>query len=116
MIVLSITGVDQPGFLHCCNFLLPWEVGIHGDKDKWPSIADMSTKKSRRKGPKDIGDLSVTVYLGHEYECPRGHRFFISSPEKIFKAPASGQFKVTNQLGQFINGPNEKLFDLLLLQ
>ena len=38
--------------------------------------------------------VALRLYLGMEYECPRGHRFFCSSPDKIFKAPSSGIFKV----------------------
>ena len=42
----------------------------------------------------ECGESSVRLFVGVEYECPRGHRFFLSGPEKIFKAPASGIFKV----------------------
>ncbi len=42
----------------------------------------------------DAGEMTVRFYLGVEYECPRGHRFFCSSPDKLFKAPTSGVFKV----------------------
>ncbi len=38
--------------------------------------------------------MALRLYLGMEYECPRGHRFFCSGPDKIFKAPSSGIFKV----------------------
>ena len=39
-------------------------------------------------------DYTVRLYVGFEYECPRGHRFFLSAPDKIFKAPSTGIFKV----------------------
>ena len=38
--------------------------------------------------------VALRLYLGMEYECPRGHRFFCSSPDKMFKVPSSGIFKV----------------------
>jgi len=36
----------------------------------------------------------VKVYLGEEYECPRGHRFFCSGPEKIIKVSSTSTVKV----------------------
>ena len=39
-------------------------------------------------------DYTVRIYVGFEYECPRGHRFLLSGPDKIFKAPPTGIFKV----------------------
>lgn len=33
---------------------------------------------------------SVKAYIGNEYECPRGHRFFCSAPDKMVKVSASG--------------------------
>ena len=44
------------------------------------------------------GEKTLRVHLGFEYECPRGHRFFSSAPDKVFKAPASGVFKVCSCL------------------
>ena len=42
----------------------------------------------------DSSELNIRLYIGYEYECPRGHRFFLSGPDKIFKAPGNGSFKV----------------------
>ena len=61
------------------------------------------TQKFMKNGEKCIflflavdDSVALRLYLGMEYECPRGHRFFCSSPDKIFKAPSSGIFKVMN--------------------
>ncbi|CAH1774996.1 unnamed protein product [Owenia fusiformis] len=83
-------GLDQPGFLHGGNFLLPWDLNGKGDKEKWPTVAEMSTKKGKSKrGQKDqASEVNAKIYLGIEYECPRGHRFFITSPDKILKLPS----------------------------
>ena len=34
----------------------------------------------------ELSDVMVRSYFGLEYECPRGHRFFCSGPEKILKS------------------------------
>jgi len=94
----SQTGLDQPGFLHGSNFLLPWDIAVRGgsvDKSKWPLVSEATGKKlpKYRKGHRDQGEVTVRIYLGNEYECPRGHRFFCSGPEKMLKVPPSGPFK-----------------------
>lgn len=43
----------------------------------------------------------MKIFVGVEYECPCGHRFMCSSPEKVLKATGSGLVrdngsKVTN--------------------
>ena len=43
-------------------------------------------------------DYTLRIYVGFEYECPRGHRFFLSASDKIFKAPPNGIFKVEDVL------------------
>ncbi|XP_074655649.1 nonsense-mediated mRNA decay factor SMG8-like [Tubulanus polymorphus] len=85
-------GLDQMGFLHNTNFLLPWDVFIKVDQEKWPLVAE--TKKGKgKKAFKDSGEISLKVFIGIEYECPRGHRFFMSSPDKILKANAGSLMK-----------------------
>ncbi|EDO39578.1 predicted protein, partial [Nematostella vectensis] len=37
----------------------------------------------------------VRAYIGDEYECPRGHRFICSGPDKMVKATSSGHVKET---------------------
>ncbi|ELU16071.1 hypothetical protein CAPTEDRAFT_223495 [Capitella teleta] len=88
-------GLDQPGFLHFTSYLLPWDIPTQGS-DIWP-IASKKYKQNRKAkvGSDSNAANSVRFYVGLEYECPRGHRFFMSGPEKIFKAPASGVFKET---------------------
>jgi hypothetical protein len=41
-----------------------------------------------------IWDVTVRVYIGCEYECPRGHRFFCSSPNHIIRVGPNGIVKV----------------------
>jgi len=42
----------------------------------------------------ELTEVNVKVYLGEEYECPRGHRFFCSGPEKIIKVSSTSTVKV----------------------
>ena len=77
------SGVAQPGFLNNTRNLLPWDVPLRKAKfatlqAKWPTLAEIVLKKPAfdPKSPKGIEDLGITVkvFLGLEYECPRGHR------------------------------------------
>ena len=43
----------------------------------------------------DTTEVNLRIYLGDEYECPRGHRFFCSGPEKIIKVSSTSSVKVT---------------------
>ncbi|KAI0238335.1 Protein SMG8 [Lamellibrachia satsuma] len=94
----STSGLDQPGLLHSSNFLLPWDVLVKAEK--WPSVSENTTKKTKsRKSQKETNDVMVRMYFGLEYECPRGHRFFCSGPEKILKStPGSCPVAVSKEL------------------
>ncbi|KAK3784339.1 hypothetical protein RRG08_017913 [Elysia crispata] len=93
-------GLELPGFLPGSNFLLPWDISIKSEQ-AWPSVAETfasGKKRQQRKiskaGP-EPGDTATTVrvYLGMEYECPRGHRFFCSGPDKIIKVSSNSIVK-----------------------
>lgn len=38
----------------------------------------------------------LKIFVGCEYECPRGHRFFMSSPDTILKGGSGNQFFFKN--------------------
>lgn len=46
----------------------------------------------------EVGEVNLRIYLGDEYECPRGHRFFCSGPEKVIKVSSSSTVKVSKCL------------------
>lgn len=61
----------------------------------WARSLD-KTRHRRKPQPisKDDSDGQVfmlKIFVGCEYECPRGHRFFMSSPNTILRG-GSGEF------------------------
>ena len=49
----------------------------------------------------DIVDVVFRIFVGLEYECPRGHRFFLCAPDRLFKVPPTGIYKVCHHTGVF---------------
>lgn len=101
----------QAGILSNSAFLLPWDVTVRLEhqKDKgslWPMVNDhgqhgycprgknfqnLNTIRGRKsKGGKEF---VVKIFVGVEYECPRGHRFMASAPDKVLKATGNGIVK-----------------------
>lgn len=69
----------QSGFLSGANYLLPWDVQV---RVKNPS--NFENKSSDRRGAyRKKGSIMLKIFVGCEYECPRGHRFIMSSPDKV---------------------------------
>ena len=65
-------------------------------KDKWPAIAESLGKKGqylKAKRGKEPTEFTVKVFVGMEYECPRGHRFMGASPERVLKAGSAASGK-----------------------
>ncbi|XP_077998852.1 nonsense-mediated mRNA decay factor SMG8-like [Glandiceps talaboti] len=96
-------GLDQPGFFHASNHLLPWDIPIPGEaksEQYWPIPSESgggrrSGKKMDKRSQKDGGDSHVRAYIGNEYECARGGRFICSGPDKMVKVTGSGGIKET---------------------
>ncbi|KOX73371.1 Protein SMG8 [Melipona quadrifasciata] len=101
----------QAGILPTSAFLLPWDVTVRLEHQKergslWSTIGDhgthgycprgknfqnMNTIRGRKsKGGKEF---VVKIFVGVEYECPRGHRFMASAPDKVLKATGNGIVK-----------------------
>jgi len=84
---------QQPGFMSSAKFLLPWEVPLTKQtpcqlEAKWPSIVENQAKKASLRQPEEAEDdrITVKVFIGFEYECPRGHRFLVSAPDRPMKS------------------------------
>lgn len=41
----------------------------------------------------DLSEFNVKIFVGVEYECPRGHRYMAAGPDKILKASGTGLVK-----------------------
>ncbi|EZA51583.1 hypothetical protein DMN91_010427 [Ooceraea biroi] len=104
----------QVGMLPTSAFLLPWDVTVRLEHQKersslWPAVGDhgahggygsgqrgksyqnMNSIRGRKsKGGKEF---VVKIFVGVEYECPRGHRFMASAPDKVLKATGNGIVK-----------------------
>ncbi|RWS17652.1 protein smg8-like protein, partial [Dinothrombium tinctorium] len=80
---------DQPGFISGTNFLLPWDVTVKLEHSGhlpplWEGKRPPGIKN--KKTLKDGTQFTVKIFIGTEYECPRGHRFMCSAPDTILKA------------------------------
>ncbi|XP_063965334.1 nonsense-mediated mRNA decay factor SMG8-like isoform X1 [Lytechinus pictus] len=88
-------GLEQPNFMRDSKHLLSWDIPIPKGSlldSVWPSpgeIVTSSKKGGRTRDKKDTSSDGLRAYIGNEYECPRGHRFICSGPEKVVKV-ASG--------------------------
>ncbi|XP_012536412.1 protein SMG8 [Monomorium pharaonis] len=100
----------QIGVFPTSAFLLPWDVTVRLEHQKernplWPLMGDHGGYSSRggknfqninaMRGRKSKGgkEFVVKIFVGVEYECPRGHRFMASAPDKVLKATGSGIVK-----------------------
>lgn len=63
----------------------------HGYCSRGKNFQNMNTIRGRKsKGGKEF---IVKIFVGVEYECPRGHRFMASAPDKVLKATGNGLVK-----------------------
>lgn len=70
----------QSGFLSGANFLLPWDVHVRLEHSaSWAATYEKT--RYRKMGEAFI----LKIFVGCEYECPRGHRFMMSSPDKVLR-------------------------------
>uniref|UniRef100_W8C0J7 Nonsense-mediated mRNA decay factor SMG8 n=1 Tax=Ceratitis capitata TaxID=7213 RepID=W8C0J7_CERCA len=68
----------QSGFLSGANFLLPWDVHVRLEHS-----ASWAYENSRLR---KMGEVFILkIFVGCEYECPRGHRFMMSSADKVLR-------------------------------
>lgn len=67
-------------------------VGDHGGYcPRGKNFQNMNAIRGRKsKGGKEF---VVKIFVGVEYECPRGHRFMASAPDKVLKATGNGIVK-----------------------
>ncbi|XP_068150247.1 nonsense-mediated mRNA decay factor SMG8 [Drosophila tropicalis] len=83
----------QSGFLSGANFLLPWDVHVRlvQEQKNQHHLQQMGKKHLQRyrKSHLSGGDrLTLKIFVGFEYECSRGHRFMMCSPERVLRGGA----------------------------
>ncbi|CAF0990983.1 unnamed protein product [Rotaria sp. Silwood1] len=101
-------GLQQPGFLTSLNHLIPWDINPHNNQTSTTNAAGggaaqyhqqrttaTRSYKNNRRGAasSSIWDVTIRVYIGCEYECPRGHRFLCASPNHVIRVGQNGIVK-----------------------
>nr|SVE71569.1 EOG090X02WG [Daphnia similis]SVE72202.1 EOG090X02WG [Daphnia similis] len=94
---------DQPGFLAGSGFLLPWDIPVRLQHNESSGLDGRRTHNlgysgKGKRGKQGQHEFTVKIFIGVEYECPRGHRFMSSSPGRILKATGAGLVKDSAQL------------------
>jgi len=85
----------MPGFMSSSKFLLPWEIPLKKATEaelaeKFPNILESAARRAALFTPEAPREkLTVKVFIGLEYECPRGHRFMVSGPDKPMKSSST---------------------------
>ncbi|CAB3235309.1 unnamed protein product [Arctia plantaginis] len=78
----------QPGFLPHTNYLLPWDCAV-----RMESVSAWRVQQASARGrgkPQLHHHLTVKIFIGFEYECPRGHRFMMLSPDTVVNGGGGG--------------------------
>uniref|UniRef100_A0A7G3A9K2 Nonsense-mediated mRNA decay factor SMG8 n=1 Tax=Lutzomyia longipalpis TaxID=7200 RepID=A0A7G3A9K2_LUTLO len=78
----------QSGFLSGANFLIPWDVHVRLEHSaSWAASYEKNRQRKRTKHHSaDAGVVfQLKIFVGCEYECPRGHRFIMAAPDKILR-------------------------------
>lgn len=63
----------------------------HGFCSRGKNYQNLSMMRGRKA--KRGKELLVKIFVGFEYECPRGHRFMAYTPDKILKVTGIGPMK-----------------------
>jgi hypothetical protein len=93
------------------NYLVPWEIvvsnnvvtSLHDKQSLRKNLSDKHSKSSETENirqtrkPTNSGpgtSITLRAYIGMEYECPCGHRFICSGPDRLVKLSNNGVVKV----------------------
>ncbi|VDM38549.1 unnamed protein product [Toxocara canis] len=95
---------DMPNFKNGSQFLLPWDVYLFVDTEEWDEdmkriMSDSASHRPRRAiKPGAWSREKVKLFVGFEYECPRGHRFMIEDARTPMRAAAANSKESGAQL------------------
>lgn len=106
---LGLQEQQHAGLMPGSAYLLPWDLTVRLEHqperpNAWPTVGDAVFSRSSkplastvlqrpRKPKRDTPEFVVKIFVGVEYECPRGHRFMCSAPDKVLKTSGSGLVK-----------------------
>lgn len=93
---VGLSDSIYPGFLAGTNYLLPWDVTVYSkSKSAWPQMNKHSVRGRRSRPTNTLPQFTVKVFIGIEYECPRGHRFMLAGPDKVLRPSPNSMVKDT---------------------
>ncbi|KRT81522.1 hypothetical protein AMK59_5082 [Oryctes borbonicus] len=99
---LGLLESHQPGFINSTNYLLPWDVTVYSkSKPVVPLEQQLDTQKfalrqrKTRTNANRVPQFTVKVFIGIEYECPRGNRFMLAAPDRVLRATPGSIVKDT---------------------
>ncbi|EDW03572.1 GH11308 [Drosophila grimshawi] len=78
----------QSGFLSGANYLLPWDVQVRLVQPHYKHQQQQLMGKKNQRYRKQGDRLALKIFIGFEYECSRGHRFMMRSPERVLRGGA----------------------------
>uniref|UniRef100_A0A0N5AGC3 Nonsense-mediated mRNA decay factor SMG8 n=1 Tax=Syphacia muris TaxID=451379 RepID=A0A0N5AGC3_9BILA len=87
---------DAPNFKNGTQFLLPLDFYLNVDIEKWEAdmkeiMSESISYRSRRHMRGSNGREKVKLFVGFEYECPRGHRFMVRDAQTPVNGPISSK-------------------------
>ena len=62
--------------------------------DSRKNVNETLEESSSNEKQSSLSSISVKAYIGMDYECPLGHRFICSGPDRLVKASSNGIIKV----------------------
>lgn len=93
---IGLSDSIYPGFLAGTNYLLPWDVTVYSKaKSAWPQMNKHAVRGRRPRPTNTLPQFTVKVFIGVEYECPRGHRFMLAGPDKVLRPLPNSMVKDT---------------------
>uniref|UniRef100_A0A183BT03 Nonsense-mediated mRNA decay factor SMG8 n=1 Tax=Globodera pallida TaxID=36090 RepID=A0A183BT03_GLOPA len=93
------TGIrESPNFRSGSEFLLPWSVQLTVRTEQWlrelqfigatpteRTFRNLQHHRNYERSSNMTSKEKVKLFIGFDYECPRGHRFMIAEPGKVLR-------------------------------
>ena len=109
------SGVNQSGFLSGCRNLHAWDfplkkINFKALQVKFPNLAENAMKRANFHPAKKGLEMGITakIFIGMEYECPRGHRFISGTVDKAVRTTkeiGTGSRFVNNDIPLYLTCP-----------